>query len=86
MKKLKPFYTVPELARALGVSRWTMRRWLDAQRVPYELHRREGKTHGGRIVVLVAELRAYAPAYFASMREELEEGRGAGPRRSAARS
>ena len=71
MRKLKPFYTVPELARALGMSRWTVRRWLDVNRIPYEIRRREGG-RGGRILVLLSELRTYAPSYFASMREELE--------------
>ena len=71
-RKLKAFYTVPELARALGMSRWTVRRWLDASRIPYELRRRAGGTKGGRILVMVSELRTYAPSYFASIREELE--------------
>jgi hypothetical protein len=73
MKKLKAFYTVRELARALGISRWTMRRWLDASQIPYELRRRAAGTRGGRIIVLVSELRTYAPSYFASMREGLLE-------------
>ena len=72
MKKLKPFYTLPELATALGMSRWTIRRWLDENRIPYELRRREGATRGGRIIVLLAELRSHAPSYFASIRDELE--------------
>jgi hypothetical protein len=71
-RKLKAFYTVPELARALGISRWSMRAWLDARRIPYELHRRAGGTRGGRIVVMVSDLRTFAPSYFASVRGELE--------------
>jgi transposase-like protein len=65
--KLKAFYTVVELARAMGISRWTLRRWLEGSRIPYELRRRPGATRGGRIVVMVSELRIYAPAYFASI-------------------
>ena len=76
--KLKAFYTVPELARAFGISRWAMRDWLDGRRIPYELHRRPGATRGGRIVVMVSDLRTFAPSYFASVREELEEGDGEG--------
>jgi excisionase family DNA binding protein len=71
-RKLKPFYTTPELARALGISRWTVRRWLDAHRIPYEQRRPEGAKRGGRVIVLLSELRTYAPSYFASIREELE--------------
>ncbi|MGO8994465.1 MAG: helix-turn-helix domain-containing protein [Polyangiaceae bacterium] len=71
-RALKPFYTVRELARALGVSRWTVRRWLDANRIPCERRVRPGGKRVGRIVVLLSELRTYAPAYFASMRGELE--------------
>jgi excisionase family DNA binding protein len=72
MKRLKAFYTVPELARALGISRWTVRRWLDTNRIPYEICRRAGGTRGGRIIVLLSELRTYAPSYFSSIRGELE--------------
>jgi predicted transcriptional regulator len=78
MKKLKAFYTVPELARALGMSRWTVRRWLDASRIPYEVRRRAGGTRGGRVVVLLSELRTYAPSYFSSIRGELEVKRDGG--------
>ena len=72
MKKLKPFYTLPELADAFRMSRWTIRRWLDTNQIPYELRRRAGATRGGRIIVLLSELRSHAPSYFASIRDDLE--------------
>ncbi len=59
MSAAKVAYTVPELARALGVSRWTIRRWLDVTRIPYELRRAPGAARGGRIVVLALDLRAH---------------------------
>ncbi len=72
MAKLKPVYSLLELARALRMSRWTARRWLDQNHIPYELRRRAGSTRGGRIVVLLSEIRTHAPAYFASIRDDLE--------------
>jgi excisionase family DNA binding protein len=71
-RKLKAFYTTRELAAALGISRWTLRRWLDANRIPYEIRRRAGGTRGGRIIVMISELRTFAPSYFASIRDGLE--------------
>ena len=67
-RNLKAFYTVAELARALDVSRWTARRWLRSHCIPYD---RFGSGRG-RLVVLLADLRTYAPRYFASMRDRLE--------------
>jgi excisionase family DNA binding protein len=72
MTKLKPFYTLPELAKLLGMSRWTVRRWLEANRIPFELRRREGSTRGGRIIVWSSEIRACSPRHYATLREELE--------------
>ena len=70
--KLKPFYTLPELAKLFGMSRWSVKRWLEMNRIPYELRRRAGSTRGGRIVVLTSQIRACAPNYYATMREDLD--------------
>lgn len=70
--KLKFFYTIPELAKLFGMSRWAVRRWLEMNRIPYELRRRQGSTRGGRIVVLSSEIRACAPHYYATLRQEPE--------------
>jgi hypothetical protein len=51
------------------MSRGTVRRWLDANGIPYEQRKLTGAARGGRVIVLTAELRAYAPGYFASIRE-----------------
>jgi excisionase family DNA binding protein len=67
---MKPFYTLPELAKLLGMSRWTARRWLEANRIPYELRRRPGSKRGGRIVVWSSEIRAVTPRHYATLREE----------------
>jgi hypothetical protein len=72
IKRPKPFYTLSELAQLLGMSRWSVRRWLEMNRIPYELRRRPGSKRGGRIIVLTSEIRQCAPNYYATLREELE--------------
>ena len=72
VRKLKPFYSLVELSAMLGMSRWTTKRWLQSNRVPYELRRRPGATRGGRIVVLTSELRSCLPQYYASLREDYD--------------
>ena len=68
----KPFYTFAELARLFGVSRWTIRRWLDANRIPYQLRRTEGASRGGRFIVLTSQIRACSPQFYANMRDDFQ--------------
>ncbi len=61
MARLKPFYTLPELAAAMKMSRWTVRRWLEANKIPYELRRKPGSKRGGGSSSCSRNLRIRAP-------------------------
>jgi hypothetical protein len=72
MAALKAFYTLTELGTLFGMSRWSVRRWLEMNRIPFELRRRAGSTRGGRIVVLISEIRQCSPGYYATLRDSSE--------------
>lgn len=58
--QLKAFYTVPELARMAGVSRWTMARRLEVIGVPF-------RNTGRWRVVYLADLKRIDPDLWLSI-------------------
>ena len=72
MRSVKRFYTIPELATAMGMSRWAVRRWLDAHRIPYDQPARPNARRGSRIRVLLSDIRTFAPKYLASLQEDCD--------------
>ena len=62
MSQIKVVYSIPELAKVVGVSRFAMGRMLEMAKV--EVHR-----SGRRRLVMLAELKPAMPTLWASIQE-----------------
>ncbi len=72
MGRLKAVYTLGELARILGMTRWAARRWLDANKIPYQQAKPGTGYRGSGIRLFVSDLKTYAPTIFTTIEETIE--------------